>query len=143
MIVAKPNFKPEGFDVDVDRLGDHSGVDRCVLLANGDDMVKRRAANSECRASIELRSMSTVHFSPSTIAVGAEPQVGVFGISEQEKLAHFPHGRESNDVLNSFLADDPRCGPGLVLPSQCEFFVVFTIPGVPSSGVTVSGEGLQ
>ncbi|MEI2707105.1 MAG: hypothetical protein V9E89_18080 [Ilumatobacteraceae bacterium] len=87
--------------------------------------------------------MGAVDLAPPSGAVGAQPQVGLVEVTEQQELAHVPQGVDPQHVLDSFAADVADHRPALVLPDDARVLTMGAVPGLPPDTAPVGAEGLQ
>ena len=104
-------------------------------------MSERSDNESDVDRPVEIGSVGTVHFAPTSVAVGAQPEVGLIEITEQHELADLPERGEPNDVLHVFSADVAAGSPRFVVPGERERLFVFAVPCRPHRGVPVGGKG--
>jgi hypothetical protein len=131
--------------VDVDHRGGHVGAVAHAerQAADRDRVRERRDREVDVGAAGEVGAVGAVHLAPPARAVGAEPQVGLIEITEQQELTHLPGRGEAQHVGDRFSADLAGRGPALVLPAQRQGLEVLVVPRPPSGGVAVGREGGQ
>ena len=61
-----------------------------TVSPNRQDARERGAIQVEVHATIEIDAMIAVHLPPTAMAVGAQPEIRIFKISKQQKLADMP-----------------------------------------------------
>ena len=128
---------PQGLDVDVQ----HRDLGRVPDLqrepSDRDRVGERRVADRQVGRAVEVGTVGTVHLAPSTVAVGAEPEVGLLQVAEQQELADAPLGGEAQHVVDPVGFRVPGDRPTLVLPTQRH--VVSQPAGLPARREAVGG----
>jgi molybdopterin molybdotransferase len=103
-------------------------------------MTERGDIERDVDRTVEIGSVGTVHFAPTAVAVGAQPEIGLIEVAEQHELTNLPQRRETDDVLHVFSTDMPAGSPRFVFPRERERLSVFAVPRGPARGISVGGK---
>jgi molybdopterin molybdotransferase len=131
----------EGVDVDVEDDGGSVVADGQIEPTDRHRVGERCAGECDVDRSVEVDPMGAVHLTPSPVAVGSEPEVGLVEVSEEEELTNLPEGGESHHVLHVVAVDASARRPALVVPCERQLLVVFPVPARPGRDEPVGRKG--
>ena len=90
------------------------------------------------RRAVELGTVGAVELAPPPVAVGAEPQIWLLHVAEQQELADLPQRRHADHVVDPLALDVHVRRPRLVVPVQGQVLGPAVVDADPAGGEAVA-----